>query len=68
MLRGNFGLWETRSGPAGKVLEAVVRLIGERLDMHVEWTGRGADRGQDLIFVETQRGPIKAASVRWLVS
>jgi len=42
--------------------------MGERLDMVVEWTGRGPDGGRDLIFVETQRGPIKARSVRWLVS
>src|SRR5215468_703886 len=36
--------------------------------MVVEWTGRGPDGGRDLIFIETQQGPIKARTVRWLVS
>jgi hypothetical protein len=54
--------------PPGEVFQALIRLIGARLDMVVEWTGRGPDGGRDLIFVETQQGPIKARLVRWLVS
>jgi hypothetical protein len=54
--------------PRGETFEALIRLIGERLSMVVEWSGRGADGGRDLIFVETQQGPIKAHPVRWLVS
>ena len=54
--------------PPGETFQGLVRLMGERLGMVAEWTGRGADGGRDLIFVETQRGPIKAHPVRWLVS
>jgi hypothetical protein len=54
--------------PKGETFEGLIRLLGERLGMIVEWSGRGADRGRDLIFVETLQGPIKARSVRWLVS
>jgi hypothetical protein len=54
--------------PRGEVFQALIRLIGERLHMVVEWAGRAPDGGRDLIFVETQQGPIKARPVRWLVS
>lgn len=52
----------------GEALEALVRLIGERLGMLVEWSGRGADGGRDLIFHETQEGPLKSRSIKWLVN
>ena len=42
--------------PPGEALEALVRLIGARLGMGVEWSGRGPDGGRDLIFHETQEG------------
>jgi hypothetical protein len=54
--------------PPGEALEALVRLIGERLGMRVEWSGRGADGGRDLIFHETQEGPLKSRSIKWLVN
>jgi hypothetical protein len=54
--------------PPGEALEALVRLIGERLGMRAEWSGRGADGGRDLIFHETQAGPLKSRSIKWLVS
>lgn len=54
--------------PPGEALEALVRLIGERLGMRVEWSGRGADGGRDLIFHETQEGPLKYRSIKWLVN
>ena len=56
------------SAPPGEAFEGLVRLMGERLGMVVQWSGRGADGGRDLIFVETQVGPIKTRPVRWLVS
>lgn len=46
----------------------MVRLIGERLGMQVEWSGRGADGGRGLIFHETQEGPLKSRSIKWLVN
>jgi Restriction endonuclease len=54
--------------PPGETFQALIRLIGEQLKLGVSWTGRGADGGRDLIFVETQEGPIKGRPVRWLVS
>src|SRR5207245_2188963 len=56
------------SDPAGEAFEGLVRLIGERQGLVVQWTGRGADRGRDMIFTETQAGPLKTRPVRWLVS
>jgi hypothetical protein len=54
--------------PKGETFEGLIRLLGERLGMVVQWSGRGADGGRDLVFIETLRGPIKARFVRWLVS
>jgi Restriction endonuclease len=54
--------------PSGEAFEGLVRLMGAPLGMIVEWSGRGADRGRDLILIETQQGPIKARTFRWLVS
>jgi hypothetical protein len=59
---------ELDRNPPGESFEALVRLIGERLDLIVQWSGRGADGGRDMIFIEHQRGPLKARSVRWLVN
>lgn len=59
---------ELGSRPAGENLEGLVRLMGERLGLTVSWSGRGADQGRDLIFVETQTGRIGAMPVRWLVN
>ncbi|WP_454648444.1 restriction endonuclease [Bradyrhizobium liaoningense] len=59
---------ELSSKPVGETLEGLVRLIGERLGVTVAWTGRGADQGRDLIFVEAQSGRIGSTPVRWLVN
>lgn len=59
---------ELSSKPLGETLEGLVRLIGERLGVAVSWTGRGADQGRDLIFVEAQSGRIGSTPVRWLVN
>jgi restriction endonuclease len=56
------------ASPKGETFEGLVRLLGERLGMVADWSGRGADGGRDLIFVETLPGQIKARVVRWLVS
>jgi hypothetical protein len=58
----------TPPSPKGETFEALVRLLGEHLGMGVHWSGRGADGGCDLIFIEKAQGPIKVRSVRWLVS
>jgi restriction endonuclease len=54
--------------PKGEAFEALIRLLGERFGMVVQWSGRGADGGRDLIFIETQSGPISTRLTRWLVS
>jgi hypothetical protein len=54
--------------PVGEHFEALVRLLGERFGLQVQWTGRGADGGRDLVFIETQAGPLKTTAIRWLVS
>jgi hypothetical protein len=59
---------EIAGDPPGENLQGLVRLVGERLKMVVQWTGRGPDGGRDLIFVEHQQGALKSTSVRWLVS
>lgn len=59
---------ELGSKPVGETFEGLVRLIGERLGFTVSWTGRGADQGRDLMFVETRSGRIGSTSVRWLVN
>jgi hypothetical protein len=59
---------ELGSRPAGENLEGLIRLMGERLGLTVSWSGRGADQGRDLIFVETQTGRIGAMPVRGLVN
>jgi Restriction endonuclease len=63
-----FDFTELDKKPPGEALEALVRLIGARLGMRVEWSGRGADGGRDLIFHETQEGPLKSRSIKWLVN
>jgi hypothetical protein len=59
---------ELSGDPPGEHFEALIRLIGERLGLVVQWTGRGADGGRDMIFIENQQGPIKMRPIRWLVS
>jgi Restriction endonuclease len=59
---------ELSSKPSGEAFEGFIRLIGERLGVTVSWTGRGADQGRDLIFVEAQTGMIGSSPVRWLVN
>jgi hypothetical protein len=59
---------ETPATPKGETFEGLIRLLGQRLGMVAESSGRGPDGGRDLFFVETQQGPINARSVRWLVS
>lgn len=52
----------------GEAFEALVRLIGERLGMIVQWSGRGADGGRDLFFIEQQQGALARRTIKWLVS
>lgn len=59
---------ELGSKPSGETFEALVRLIGERLGLTVSWTGRGADQGRDLTFIETRSGRMGSTPVRWLVN
>ena len=59
---------ELTDKPQGEAFEALVRQIGERLGMVVEWSGRGADGGRDLVFIERQSGPLGQRTFRWLVS
>jgi hypothetical protein len=59
---------ELDGDPPGERFEALVRLIGERLGLVVQWSGRGADAGRDMIFIENQQGPLRMRPVRWLVS
>jgi hypothetical protein len=56
-----------RKGAPGEQLEAMVRDLARMLDLKVDWSGRGADEGRDLIFVEMLRGPLIVEEVRWLV-
>lgn len=59
---------ELSSKPAGEPFEGLIRLIGDRMGLTVSWSGRGADQGRDLIFVETQSGKIGSSPIRWLVN
>jgi hypothetical protein len=59
---------ELSSKPPGETFEGLIRLIGERSGVTVSWTGRGADQGRDLVFVEAQTGRIGSTPVRWLVN
>jgi signal transduction histidine kinase len=56
-----------RPGAPGEEFEALVRDLGKMLGMEVEWSGRGADEGRDLIFVEQLSGRLSVERVRWLV-
>lgn len=60
-------LIELSTRPRGEALEFLAREIGKRLGMDVNWSGRGADQGRDLIFIEIQKGPINSVAVKWLV-
>ncbi|HEY9753893.1 MAG TPA: DUF3298 domain-containing protein [Oculatellaceae cyanobacterium] len=53
---------------SGNGLEALVRMVGERLGFAPEWTGIGTDGGRDLTFTDVQRGRLAQDSVKWLVS
>jgi Restriction endonuclease len=59
---------ELEGNPPGEAFEALVRLIGERLGLNVQWSGRGADGGRDLYFLETQSGTLGIRAVKWLVN
>ncbi len=59
---------ELEGNPPGEAFEALVRLIGERLGLNVQWSGRGADGGRDLYFLETQSGTLGTRAVKWLVN
>lgn len=54
--------------PPGEDLEGLVRELGKRLGLDPTWSGRGADQGRDLIFVEYRKGPLSSRSLRWLLS
>lgn len=59
---------ELSSYPGGNGLEALVRLLGERMGFAPEWTGTGPDEGRDLTFNEFQKGKLSQDTMRWLVS
>jgi len=65
---GTLDFTELDKKPPGEAFEALVRLIGERQGLKVQWSGRGADGGRDLMFTETLRGTISTRSVKWLVN
>lgn len=58
---------ELASSVRGEGLEGLTRLLGLRLGLEPDWTGRGPDGGRDLIFTQTISSPLKV-SIRWLVS
>ena len=51
----------------GEQLEGLVRLLGQRSGFRPEWSGRGADRGRDLIFVDSESGSLSTTERRWLI-
>jgi hypothetical protein len=66
-LRDTIDFTELCGEVEGEALEQLVRALGESLGYQVEWSGRGADQGKDLTFVQEVRGPL-TVSIRWLVS
>lgn len=54
--------------PPGEDFEGLVRELGRLLALNPEWSGRGADQGRDLIFIERLRGVLGTEETRWLVS
>jgi hypothetical protein len=59
---------ELDKNPPGESFEALVRMLGERVGMVVQWSGRGADGGRDLFFFETERGSLGSRAIKWLVA
>lgn len=51
----------------GEALESLVRQLGAMLKLEPEWSGRGADEGRDLVFVEKRKGPLGEDRIKWLV-
>lgn len=51
----------------GQDFELLVREIMFREGFHVEWSGRGADGGRDLVCTEARRTILGPSSKRWLV-
>ncbi len=58
---------EMVSAVKGEGLEQLSRLLGEKLGLQPDWSGRGADGGRDLIFTSYFDKPL-CIHVRWLVS
>ena len=58
---------ELSTGFQGERLEQLIRLLALKMDMDVEWAGRGSDGGRDLIIIEEITGPISKEKIRWLV-
>ena len=58
---------ELNRSVAGEDLERLTFFLAERMHLHPEWTGRGADGGKDLVLTQHFTDPLKA-SLRWLVS
>lgn len=52
----------------GEGLEQLARHLGRNLGLNAQWSGRGADGGRDLIFVESLAGCLSREQRRWLVS
>lgn len=51
----------------GQDFELLLREIMFREGFHVEWSGRGADGGRDLVCTEAHRTILGSNSKRWLV-
>jgi hypothetical protein len=58
---------ELASSVPGEGLEGLTRLLAERLGLYPQWSGRGADRGRDLLLDQRISFPLNVA-IRWLVS
>lgn len=52
----------------GEALEELTRHLAVKMGMTAVHTGRGADRGKDLLLTEKLDGPISHQVIHWLVS
>ncbi len=59
---------ELVSNVPGEGLEGLVRLLARRRQLSPVWSGRGADRGRDLLFTETLSGPLVQEKITWLAT
>lgn len=55
-------------GQPGEGLEMLVEQLAIRARLSPVWSGRGPDRGRDLLFTEDYLGVIARPQIKWLVS